>query len=130
MRGFTDRNQRRVRAYRQTRQVGQTWTGEPRRPRPPQRGAKLTAGGHWRNVKQTFTVPRFGRASPKPRRDRGEDRSGLPAQLAAGGAMAGAVGVVVTATASGLAMVAGVVVALVGAALGAWSLAIRAGWFE
>lgn len=129
MRGFVDRNGRRVGDYSQRRQTA-SWTGEPRRRRPAG-GPKLTKGGAAKNVAQTFVVPRTRRGLAKQQRRRDwqarEERDRSPGQLAIAAAVTAPAGLLVVATSTGFLVVVGVFVAAFGALFGAVSLALRIG---
>lgn len=123
MRGFTDRNGRRVGEYKQNRRT--SWTGSPKGRKPRQVGAKLTTEGRWRNVAQTVTLPRGAKAKPAPSWRAEQERDRRPGQLALSGVVTGFSGVILISVTGGLLMVLGVVVALTGAAFGAMSLVTR-----
>jgi hypothetical protein len=126
VRGFVDKNGRRVGRYSQDRQAGrQSWTGTPKR--RPQAGAKLNKDGTWRNVAQTVTIPRTKRGRAKAARGwrEVEDRDRAPGQFGLAGAFTATAGVLIVTTATGALVLLGAFIGLVGAALGAASLVMR-----
>jgi hypothetical protein len=127
VRGFTDKNGRKVGDYKQRRQTaGTSWTGSPKQRKPRNMGPKLTAGGSAKNVAQTFTVAQFrrGQADQQARRDwhARETRDRTSHTLAVSAGITSTAGVIITATATGLVVLLGVFVAMLGASFAGASL--------
>jgi hypothetical protein len=126
VRGFTDKNGRKVHDYSQRRQTGQSWTGGPKRRKPRNLGPKLTAGGAAKNVAQTFTVAQFrrGQADQQARRDwhARATRDRTPGTLATASMICTPAGIIVTATATGLVVLLGAAIAMLGATFAGASL--------